>query len=477
MKRVFKYFTEGSESYLYTNWFINSFPMKHFNELDKMMYLFLEYASKLGISATFKYLQAFLKTDAKRLMREYNIKINEVGIADYNDPSQLEEAYRIMSVALQQYYEILIQVEDFESTLENFKVAVNEFLISKKKELGIQLITESYAAINNDDVDDVLNRLSYEIEEVTETYSDERLEDLDFLLNKRIEDEQAGGMSKICNTEVPCIDGDIGGVFERMLITITGLSGSGKSRFVVHYLTYIPAVLYGVDVRYDTLELSRKQIENMLIAIHIVNMWTGKIKIPDSLMNKNALDVEAMHYYKAAKQDLFNNPKYGKIYIYDKPIVVEDFYKKSRQFLMMRKTVKLWNIDYAGLALSVPKTRYSTRFNSKAEIIDKLYTDVRRIANLTGCAFTVINQYNKEGADKARAGKVIDQGDIQGGQTVHKFTDYNIYSTQTLEQKAAGILDMTADKVRGAEGFTKVMFSTDLSVSKFEQMKGKTVQV
>lgn len=477
MKRVFKFFTEGEDAHLYANWFVASFPMKHFNEMDKMIYLFLDYASKLGIPATLKYMQAFLKTDAKRLMREYNIKTNEMGVADFNDPAQLEEGFRVMAVALQQYYELLVTLEDFEPTLSNFKVAIKEFLEGKKKELAIKLITESYAAINSEEVDDVFGRLGYEIEDIIETYSEEKIGDLDFLLNKREEDENAGGMTKICTTEIPCIDGDVGGIFERMILTYTGLAGSGKSRFAAHYFTYIPAVVYGVDVRYDSLELSVKQIENMLIAIHIVNMWKGKIKIPDSLMNKNELDSEAMKYYKAAKQDLFHNPKYGKIYINDKPLIVEKFYREARQFIAFHHDIRIWNIDYAGMAQSQPQSKYATRLYSKADIIDKLYTDIRSIANLTGCAFGVLNQYNKEGADKAKAGKIIDQGDIQGGQTVHKFTDYNIYSTQTPEQKAAGLLNMTADKVRGAKGFSNVLFSTDLSVSKYEQMKGKGSQV
>lgn len=477
MKRVFKFFTEGENASLYSSWFISSFPIKHFAEMDKMMYLFLDYASKLGIPASMKYLRAFLKTDAKRLMFEHNIKINEIGVADFNDPAQLEEGFRVMAVALQQYYEVLVTAEDFSSTLSDFKVAVREFLIGKKKELLTKLIMDSYSSLNSEEIDDIFGRIGYDIEEISDTYSDEKIGDLDFLLNNRLDEGKAGSMTKVCPTEVPCIDGDVGGIFERMIFTYTGLAGSGKSRFASHYFTYIPAVLFGVDVRYDSLELSEGQIENILIAIHIINIWKGKIKIPDSVINKGELDDDAMKYYNAARQDLFNNPKYGKIYINDKPLVVEKFYSSARQFLSFHKNVKVWNIDYAGMAISQPQSRYASKLNTKADIIAKLYNDVRRVANLTGCAFMMLNQYNREGAEKAKAGKTIDQGDIQGGQTVHQFTDYNIYSVQTPEQKAASLLDMTADKVRGAKGFSRVLFTTDLSVSKFEQMKGKGSQV
>lgn len=468
MQSIFKYFTmEGDEeTRLRIVWFVESFQAKDFAGLDKLIYFYLEYCARLGIIAKRNYLNAFLRTDCKRLILENNIKLDNMAAYDYTDPAALEEAYRVITSTTVQFYENCVQ-QNIDET--EFKVAMDTWMNTQKaKLLKLSLTTNFPRASQGEDVDIVASDLVSDLEALLMNYDKSKLEELDFLRNKVSTDNQGSGeMIFIAKTHFPAIDGDVGGIFKKMIITFTGLAGSGKSRFIYRCFAYVAAVFFKISVRIDSLELTKSQVENILIAMHIATLF--KVKIPDSLMNKNGLDETQLRYYHAAKQDLFNNRegKYGTIYINDKVVYIEEFRSKVIRFLRLHPDIQIWIMDYAGLIRSNPKGY--RKYSIKAEIIEEAYSTARAISTDTGLAWVFINQYNKDGAQKAKSGKAIDQGDIEGGQTVHKYTDYNIYSTQTEEQKSTSLLLMTADKVRGAKGFNKVPVKSDLSISKFDQ--------
>ncbi len=469
MQSIFKYFTveEDKETALRIIWFVDSFPAKEFSGLDKFIYFYLEYCARLGIVAKRNYLNAFLRTDGKRLILENNIKLDNMAAYDYTDPAALEESYRVITSTTIQFYENAIAQDITEN---EFKVVMDTWMKNQKLKLLKLSMTNNFPrASQGEDVDEVTADLMSDLEAIQNNYNEQKLEELDFLGNKASANKVGSGeMIFISKTHFPAIDGDVGGIFKSMILTFTGLTGSGKSRFIFRCFGYVAAVFFKVSVRIDSLELTKSQVENILIAMHIATLF--KVKIPDSLMNKDALDETQLRYYHAAKEDLFNNKegKYGSIYISDKVLYIEDFRSKVMRFLRLHKDIQIWIIDYAGLIRSNPKG--FKRYSIKAEIIEEAYATAREISTNTGLAWVFINQYNREGALKAKAGKSIDQGDIEGGQTVHKYTDYNIYSTQTEEQKSTSLQLMTADKVRGAKGFNKVPVKSDLSISKFDQM-------
>lgn len=474
MNIIFKYFTlqDDPDTKARIVWFAGSFAARDFRGIEKIAYLYIEFCARLGIIAKREYLNAFLRTDCKRLVLENNIKLDNMNQYDYTDPAALEEATRVISAAMIQFYDSAVQ-QDVDAM--EFKVAMNTWMQSQTSSLLRQAMTTNFPRVTQgESVYDVVADLEADLHNIKTTYSEEKLDELDFLANKYSSSKKSGGMEFISQTHIPCIDGDVGGIFKQMIVTFTGLAGSGKSRFIYRCYAYVAAVFFHIDVRIDSLELDAKQVENILIAIHISALY--QIKIPDSLMNKNDLDETQLTYYYGAKEDLFNNKenKYGHIYINDKPMYIEQFRPEAMRFLRLHKDTKIWIIDYAGLMRSNPQGYGAKRYSSKYEIIEDLYADARWISTVTGVAWVIINQFNKTGADKAKAGKIIDQGDIEGGQTVHKYTDYNMYTTQTEEQKVVQSFLMTADKVRGAKGFSKVPFKNDLAISKFEQQKKVT---
>lgn len=474
MTTIFIWFTLEHELTLtYIVWFVESFSVKDFSGLERLLYLFLEYCSRLGIIAKRKYLEAFLKTDGKSSIFEHNIKLDNMMQYNYSDASGLEEAYRVISSAMFTYYDN-IMTQDMSDRL--FKVDIDTWMNNQKKNLLQKTMTDNFPRIvEGDKSDDIMADLQLDLERIQISYDIKKLDSLEFLHGSTGEDRGAGKSKLLCKTGIPVIDGSSGnsggGIYEGDIVTMTGLTGSGKTRFAMR-IAYYAAVMCSISVRVDSLELTIAQIENMLVAMHIVTLFRGEVKIPDSAMTRGELSPEQLKYYHAAKEDLFNNPKYGKFFIFHDKLEVDLFYKKAKTWLRLNKNVRLWFIDYAG---NVKVSPLYGRYMDKAGMIEMLYESVSDINSLTGSAFFVLNQYNKEGAEKARAGKKIDQGDIQGGQTVHKWTTFNIYTTQTPEQLAANRLNMSCDKARFAKYFSNIPFEIDLAISRFTQLKKEVV--
>lgn len=466
MKSIMSYFILDNEYTLtYIVWFVESFSVKDFDGLEKLIYLFLQYCSRLGIIAKRKYLEAFLKTDGKASILEYNIKLETMAQLNYGDVSALEQAYKIIAAAMFSYYD---EVSKQDMTDRQFKVDMDAWMNEQKKSLYQKSITNNFPRFQEGDrADDIADDLQLELSRIKDTYDVKKLDSLDFLRSIERSNINDGKSRLICKTGIPVIDGTNGGIYEEDIITMTGLTGSGKTRFAMR-VAYNCVVLYNQDVRIDTLELSITQIKNMLVAMHVITLFRGEVKIPDSSMTKGELSEEQMKYYLAARDDLFGNPKYGKFYINGDKLEVDNFYSKSTTWLRLHKSVKIWLVDYAGNTKISPA--YG-RWIDKAGMIEILYESARDLGKMTGCAFFILNQYNQEGAKKARAGKAIDQGDIQGGQTVHKWTTFNLYTTQTPEQLAANRMNMSCDKARFAKYFSNVPFNMDLAISYFRQLK------
>ena len=470
MKRLLRHFVEGDNSDIYIHWFVSSFGAKNFQEMNRLMWHFLHYCSVLGISAERRYLETFLRVDAKSIIFTNNIKLSTMDPFDYADPTSLEEAVRIIKTSAMVWYDEAISDQQ---ELHPFKVDINTWIDEQKKVALMNAIRETTGRFGNGDTtDDLITDMDAELVSIQTAFDKRKIVELDFITRRvatRVVSGESGEGEYLFKWGLECMDGVEGGCYTERLYTVTGLSGMGKTRFAMRFFVYIAAVLYGMSVRVDSQELPRYQIENMLIAMHIVVKFNGAVKIPDSAMNNNQLDEDAMRYYNAAKEDLFNNPAYGKIYIFDSTIMVEEYEKNVISFLRQHPEVKLVTIDYAGYSRSLPN-KYGARKNT-AEVIEELYRSCKEAIAIAKVSFCIINQYNQDGASKARSGKPISQGDIQGGQTVHKYTLFNLYFTQTEEQMLAGIFIMICDKARFGRPFSNVPIESDLSISRYKQRR------
>ena len=137
----------------------------------------------------------------------------------------------------------------------------------KLKLLKLSMTNNFPRASQGEDVDEVTADLMSDLEAIQNNYNEQKLEELDFLGNKASANKVGSGeMIFISKTHFPAIDGDVGGIFKSMILTFTGLTGSGKSRFIFRCFGYVAAVFFKVSVRIDSLELTKSQVENILIA-------------------------------------------------------------------------------------------------------------------------------------------------------------------------------------------------------------------
>lgn len=469
MQRIFKWFTLNDAS-ARVDWFAKAFDAVEFKGEDRLLFYYIKYCSDLGIPAAERYLDAFLRTESKKHIKTDNIKLNDMNNFNYDEPAALEEATRIINQVVISRYQQCME-EDLEG--RNFKVDMRTFMTERYKERMIEIMTESFSNLNTgQDAREIGSEMTYQLQLIASNYDVNKLYKLDFLEGRNKDGDTADKdtMRHLFDTNLPCVDGDVGGTFSKQLMAMEGSPGTGKTRLAMIHFAYQCAVVAKKDVLINELELSIGEIRNMLVAHHIINLWNGKVKIPDSLINKDMLTPEQRQYVNAARIDLFESGKYGKFIIDDSKLYVEDLESTMYPLLRRNRNIDYWIIDYAGLAASRPVDKYAPRLQG-FEIIQELYKRVKDIIKTADIGALIVNQFNKDGVEAARMGKPIIAGHVEGGQIVERHADYEIAMTATEEQSLANTMMMSTVKVRAAKGFKNVPFNKDLSVSIFRQLK------
>lgn len=466
MERVFKWFTkEGGDprANIYTDWFARYFDPKDFDGVDRLFMCFLKYCSKLSVVPRKEFLTSYLKVDGKRDIKKYNVRTDTMTSLDYRESSQLEEAYQIISGAAQSAYDSYVQVD---LTDRDFKIDIYDFMSEKRSDRIQQVMMEAYPRLTDgSNIGEVSTDLRNNLAELDEIYDTNKIKDIDYTTSN---EDESGEMHFLAKTGIPCIDGDIGGIYTTLIYTFNGQPGGGKSRFVFVHFIYKVLTEAKKDVLLYELELSKGQVRNILIAYHITRVYGGRIKIPDSLMNKKQeMTDEQRQIYESAKIDLFESGNYGKLYIKEE-LVVERYRDEAISVIKASNNMGLIAIDYMGLAESQPESKWD-RQKDGYEIITDAYIITRKILKTADIAAVCINQYNDKGIEAAYAGKPIRSGHVQGGHIVQRHTDYDLSMTFTEEQELAKVRMLSVSKRRGTAGFKNVMFSTDLSVSIFRQ--------
>lgn len=471
MDKIFKWFTLPDDlSKVYVDWFTSIFELDDFKGMDKLFYSFLSYCSFLSISAERKYLEAFLLTDGKTCIKENNVHLDTMTALNYKEPSALEEAFRIIGKAALDMHDAwcTVSLED-----RTFKVDMYKYFSDKKKDAVSDMMIKHFPLLTDGtDVGEVSSSMQLELARIDELYDVSKLDELDFMLGQSHVANKKKTMRHLFNTGLSCIDEDSGGIFSKSIITFNGQPGAGKTRFASRFFIYQALVVHKLDVLYDSVEMKAVQIENVLIAIHIVNLYRGAVKIPDSLMNTGRLTAEQEQYYNSARIDLFESGKYGRLFFRDsKP--VEKMEKTTKNLIKKNRNLQLWVIDYMGRLKSVPESKYE-RSKQQFEVITAGYEVVRTVVDTCDIVALCLNQYNEKGIAAAEEGKKIRPGYVEGGMIVQRHSDYDLSMTVTEEQDLAGLACLSTSKKRGANGFRNVLLKADKSISNFIQINQNT---
>ena len=479
MKLLFKWFTavgnDINTSIARIGWFTGLYDVTDFENTDKLLFCYLKFCSELRVGATREFLNAFLATDGKRCIKEYSIRLDSMDNFSYNEPGSLEEAFRIISRDAINLYEEYVS-QDLEG--RDFKVDVYTWMEEKKRKLLQDSLIYVFPKVQEKDVatSTIVDKLNEDLNAIKEKYDIKNIKKLDLLIGSTSDKDShvASGKRSLFKTGLPCVDGDLGFVRSKDLISLVGQPGAGKTRIGSIHFAYSAAVYFGLGVLFDEGELDKSEVENIMIAHHIIQMYKGTVKIPDKVLNTpDQITDEIRRYYEAARYDLFESGKYGRIIIHDEPLVIEDVADEKTLFFKQNPDIQLWVIDYAGTTKSKPKNGYSKPL-IKAERIEMLYETAKNdIAKPCDIAVFILNQYNREGIDAAESGKKILSSHIEGGQAVFKWADYHINMTMTEEQKRVNVCALSTGKVRSTKGFDNVLFQRDMSVSIFKQKQGE----
>lgn len=468
MERLLKWFAQGDEGVcVRLSWFMETFPPTGFEGVDQMLYFFLGYCDKLGIGARRDYLEAFMRTEGKQVIKRESIRVTATQAYDYEEPGALEEAYRVIASAVAVRFDQCMEVDIAGKV---FKAEMKAYMETRKTKEVQMLLADAYPKLSSgDSIDELIDQMQVRLSGISQAYSDENLDALDFLEDRSYTKGGKDRQNFLFQTGIPCIDGDIGGMYTKQLWTFTGPPGGGKTRFSLARFAYQAAVRGHYDVLYDELELSKGEVEDILVAHHIINIYKGKIKIPDRDMVKRRLDTKQQQIYEAAKMDLFESGKYGKIVISCKGLEVETMKKKRLQYFKTHPKTKLWVVDYLGLLESKPQEKYAKHM-VKYEIITEGIEIIKKITTVADLGALCLCQYNDEGIKASMMGKPIMPGMTEGGHVIQRHSDYDIAMTMTEEQELARMCELSTIKKRAAAGFKNVPLRTDKSVSIFEQV-------
>lgn len=458
MEHIIKWFSDkGDENALsYLTWFCLTFEPTDFIGTDALLMCFLKFCARLGVVAKDTYLEAYLKTDGIKDVKKYSIKSPEMDNYDYEQLTQLTEAYEILKqTTLIQFKQYMME----DLTDRDFKVEMNTFMTEVKSDKTIAAIKTTMLSIaNQGNIDVISDKLRTDLSSIKSKYNTDNINDVD----EAAEDDEK--MEKICDTGLNILNDNLGGIYTRLIHTIAAPPGAGKTQFILTQWVYRVLTEAKKDVIFYELEMTKTQVKNILLSYHITKLF--KVKIPHTTMNRGQLDERQQQIYNAAKLDLFESGKYGKIHIFEEAIV-ETMQDEIQAKLVSMDNPAMVVVDYMGLIESHPTDKYAKAIDGY-EIITQGYKLIKKIVRRYNLAAVCINQFNDKGIEAARLGKEIQSGMIQGGHITHRHTDYDLALTYT-DIDNNNLRYLTCTKSRGTEKFSNKLLRADLSVGVFKE--------
>ena len=461
MHTLFKYFIEHEKPdqrrQAYASWFLNNFPVTEFAGDERIMYHFMQFCTSLNVAIKPSYFDTFQNAELRGLLKAENIHVTGTEQLSYIDINAFENSVAITSKVLQDDFKTLLTLEE---DLDDFATDLKDFLVERRNDRLVTELTTTFDKIQNGNGKDALNYLLNATTLIDTLYDDENLENILQGNNYSIQ------QYKVAEFGLPAIDSDSGGLWTTKLLGIEAQPGTGKTRFAVD-ISYNAAVYENSNVVFFTLEQTASDIENMLVAKHLYNKFD--IVISDDMLNRNQVPEKYKRLVEAARIDLFESKRYGKLVALEEDFAVETFIQQIKMYDRLKGPFDLIVIDYMGLIESVagPYQREKQLF----EIVKSAFKQFKRYVRKSNKAGIAVSQFNKEGVSAGASDKQITTSMAEGGQAVYRNTDYNIAISMTDIMKAQRRRRFSQPKVRSTQGFGTIIVNTRLEICYFEQLE------
>lgn len=471
MDKIFGYLiargdaAKDTKSLGYAMWFVDSFPSAEFSGDELMFWHFLDYCARLSVPAKQKYLDVWLSIDALKLMLSENIKVPGCETINFTDPVAVETAFRTTCDVLRDDFTTLLSMD---IDVEDFPVDMSRFINTRKGERLVACMTKSFNIMNDtDDATKAAEYCSAELNMIELIYDETILEDLEDEVRYQVDDNL-----KITDWGLPAVDNDSHGIFGGQCVGIEAQPGAGKTRLAIGHLAYNAAVYNHKDVLYWSFEQDVGELKAMLIARHVHTLFN--LTIADELIFHNLVPEDLKQYVEAARIDLFESGKYGKLVLLCEVPYVESFIKRLRTLNQLKGPFDLIIMDYMGLMES-NATGYSSYSRDRYLIIADAYKYSKRYARKTKKGVVCVGQFNDNGIRAGEADKKILTDMAQGGIAVYRNTDYNIAISYTDEMEARQQRRISQPKKRSTVGFGTFMTNTLLGCCVYQQVASKEV--
>lgn len=474
MHEIFSHFIsrnpeDDSRRVAYILWFCDTFPPQEFSGEERIMREYLEYSKKLSVPLKEKYLSVFLSTELRPFLIANNTKIAGTETLDYSEPTALETAVQVCSEAIIGAFR---ELELINSDIDDFKVSADSFMTTRLNSRLTEVLGRTFEIVS--ETESSVSAADYALEAIqllNEIYDKEQLEEL---AESHTDDDT---INFVCDTGIPAIDNDIGGIYETNLFGIEAQPGTGKTRFCLGVWVYRAATIYKKNCLFYTLEQSVAEIKSILVARHVYTLYG--IQITADMIYKDKVPDEYRDKVESAKLDLFESGKYGKIVIKETTLYLETFIEKIKSTDKLQGPFDLIAIDYMGLIEQITskeghKNRYVYRLEDY-QIIGRSFKKFKRFVRKTRKCGIAISQFNDKGIEAGKSDKEITPNMAQGGIEVYRNTDANLALSMTPTMKTQNKRRVSQPKVRNSAGFGTFILDCRPGISLFYQTVQKKI--
>lgn len=479
MEQLFTYFTGRvgedrkvvQKRFALSFWFLESFPETEFKGIERYFYQALQQAVDLETPMNERFLDTFIKSELKSIIARTKEKVPGTETMVFEDIIQLETAVRIVGDLMRESY---IELLSYDSDFDNFLPDASEFMGLRLQSQVLDLMSTSYEMLNtmtNKRIgpQDTIEFMNFRTQMIMEIYDKAKLEsigDISALYTENEDGEVEVNAKQVFelsfDTGITGLDKDMKGIYTTQLIGVEAAPGMGKTKFAVSVLNYRAATAFKKNTWFGSLEQTVPEIEAMFLSIHIFHLFNKQVSSFD--IARGALTPEMQRLKDIAYEDLFKSGKYGKILIEECDLFIETFVNKFKMIDVLHGGVDVFTVDYMALMQQAPaKPGEYKAVMTDWKIIQLAYRRFKAFCRQKRKVGIAVNQLNREGITKSKAGQLTDQNDAQGGIEVYRNTDYNIVISATEEMEAMRIRRLTNPKKRNADGLGELLVNVRLA--------------